>query len=295
MNIKCGYPIANPEYSDRLNMFEDILMNIIVQLIYFVGFVFIVGFIISLLNRLFYVIVKHNKAVCYATGFIGTPVHELSHALLCLVFFHKIEKIKLFQIDDSNGVLGYVNHSYNKKNIYQLIGNYFIGVAPILCGTVIIYFATKFLLPDTYSEITKCLNELAPIQGTGLSEEWFVNMFVTLGGMIKAIFVGITTGYKWWIYILIIFCIALHMNLSGADIKNSLLGLPFVIIVIAVINLIFGFFIKSAYTDFLGFMNSAGSYLTGTLLLSLIFSAITIIIGLLFRGVISLFASVKNK
>lgn len=276
-------------------MFQTIILNFITQLIFFVVAIFLVGFLISLLNRLFYKIVNQSKAVCYATGFLGTPVHELSHALFCVLFLHKIEEIKLFQIDDENGVLGYVKHSYNKKNVYHLIGNYFIGIAPILCGTVIIYFATRFLLPGTYREIGEYLGDLARLQNNGLSWDWFPYIFATLGGMIKAIFAGITSGFRWWIYILIVFCIALHMNLSGADIKGALLGLPFLIFAIAAVDLILGFAWHTGYMAFVGAVNSAGSYLMGTLLLSLIFSAICLIIGGMIRGGMSLAAAVKNR
>lgn len=275
-------------------MVDVIIANILAQLIYFIGVVFVVGFIISLLNRLFYKIVKHNRIVCYATGFIGTPVHELSHALLCLIFFHKITEIKLFQIDSVSGVLGYVNHSYNKKNIYQQIGNYFIGIAPILCGTAIIYFATKFLLPNSYSEIKDYLNDLAALQNNGLSWKWFIYTFAALGGMLQAILAGITTGYLWWIYILILFCIALHMNLSGADIKGSCAGLPFVVIILVAANFMIGFFFNPVYTGFVSVLNVAGSYMTGTLLLSLIFSAICIMVGAIIRSFISLGGVLKK-
>lgn len=275
-------------------MLQTIIVNIITQLIYFVFFIFIVGFIIALLNRLFYMIVKQKRSICYATGFIGTPIHEMSHALFCLIFFHKIKEIKLFQIDEESGVLGYVNHSYNRKNIYQLIGNYFIGIAPIICGTAIIYLATRFLLPDTYREIGEYLGDLAFLQSKGLSWDWFAYIFVTLGGMIKAVFTGITSGFEWWIYILIVFCIALHMNLSGADIKGSLLGLPFLVLIIVAVNLILGFAWSAGYLGFIGFVNSVGSYLMGTLLLSLIFSSFCIVIGGMIRGGMSLIDVIKR-
>lgn len=275
-------------------MFTEILINILVQLIYFVGFIFIVGFIISLLNRLFYFVVNHNRAVCYATGIIGTPIHELSHALFCLIFFHKIEEMKLFQIDEETGVLGYVNHTYNKKNIYHLIGNYFIGIAPIICGTAIIYFATKLLLPYTYSEVTAYVKDFALLQAEGASWDTFVYVFAVIGGMLKAVFSEITSGYQWWIYIVIVFCIALHMNLSGADIKGSLLGLPFVLLLIAIPNVILGLVSSKAYGSFVGFMNTSGNYLMGTLLLSLIFSVIIVAIGGLVRGGISLVTLLKG-
>ena len=63
-----------------------LLLNIVLQLFMFIGVIYLVGFVISLLNRLFYTLVNYSKAACYGTGFIGTPIHELSHAAMCVVF-----------------------------------------------------------------------------------------------------------------------------------------------------------------------------------------------------------------
>ena len=59
----------------------------------------------------------------------GVAVHELGHALFCIIFRHKIEDMKLFSPEE-DGTLGYVSHTYNTKSIYQRIGNFFIGTGP---------------------------------------------------------------------------------------------------------------------------------------------------------------------
>lgn len=264
----------------------DILINILTQTVQFIAVVYAVGFVIYLLNRLFYRIVDGNKAVCYATGFIGTPVHELSHALMCVVFCHRINEVKLFNVDEESGTLGYVRHSYNPRNLYQAAGNYFIGVAPIIVGAVILYFAMRFLLPDTYLLISGRLAALAGASGNAWAA--FSGVFTTMGLMVADVFGAITSGYMWWIFILIVFFIALHMNLSGADIKGSLRGLPIVVLFIVIINLALGF-INPVYGGFTAFMGAAGGYLTGMLLLSVIFSAICLLFGLVIRGIMELF------
>ena len=99
--------------------FELILTNTLEQLLSFVGIVYLVGFIISILNRAFYSLVGNTRATVYATGFIGTPIHEISHALMCILFGHRIVEMKLFQIDSDDGTLGYVKHTSNPRNIYQ--------------------------------------------------------------------------------------------------------------------------------------------------------------------------------
>lgn len=50
---------------------------------------------------------------------LGTSVYELSHALMCVVFRHRIEKIKLFSLDPKTRRVGYVAHKYKVHSIYH--------------------------------------------------------------------------------------------------------------------------------------------------------------------------------
>ena len=79
-----------------------------------------------------------GRKALLAFNFIGTVIHELSHAIMCLIFLHNITDIKFFSTNTGVEV-GYVKHNYNKNNIYQLLGNFFIGIAPLLSGIVIMY------------------------------------------------------------------------------------------------------------------------------------------------------------
>jgi hypothetical protein len=85
-------------------------------------------------------------------------IHELSHALFCIIFGHKIQEMKLFS-PENDGTLGYVNHSYNPKNPYQQIGNFFIGTGPIWGGVLLLYVASYFLLPEGILNLTNGLPE----------------------------------------------------------------------------------------------------------------------------------------
>lgn len=88
-------------------------------------------------------------------GGLGVVIHELSHLVLAIIFRHHINGVCLLRIPNSNDPtdksLGYVNHSWNTKSIYQSIGNVFIGTAPVICGVLIIFlilseFNPAFLL-----------------------------------------------------------------------------------------------------------------------------------------------------
>ena len=140
---------------------EEILFNTAEQFVTFVGIVFAVGFCISLLNRVFYGIVGNNRTIIYITGAIGTPIHELSHALMCVLFGHRITEVKLFQPNSDDGTMGYVMHTSNSKNIYQQVGHYFIGVAPIFVSSVLLFLALKHCIPTAYKEIEMSFEYLA--------------------------------------------------------------------------------------------------------------------------------------
>ncbi|WP_254191040.1 histidinol-phosphate transaminase, partial [Clostridioides difficile] len=123
------------------------------------GIFIVFGLIFSItesLNNKF-IFSSFGKIGIIVTGAIGTFVHELSHLIMCLIFMHKINSVKFFRpIESKNdGILGYVSHSYKKDNLYQSIGNFFIGIAPIIGGTVMIILIFKILLPDSYMKVTQ--------------------------------------------------------------------------------------------------------------------------------------------
>lgn len=77
----------------------------------------------------------------------GVMIHEIGHAVFCLIFRHKIVEMKLFSPKE-DGTLGYVNHSYNPNSFYQRIGNFFIGTGPIWFGVAVLCLISWLLLPN---------------------------------------------------------------------------------------------------------------------------------------------------
>jgi len=263
--------------------FELILTNTLEQLLSFVGIVYLVGFIISILNRAFYSLVGNTRATVYATGFIGTPIHEISHALMCILFGHRIVEMKLFQIDSDDGTLGYVKHTSNPRNIYQQAGNYFIGVAPIFVTSVILYFAMMKFMPETYREIDLIFGRLSASSADSFG--WFSefgDIFASvMGSMLKNSFASVT-GF---VFFILSMCIALHMNLSPADIKGSLVAVPLIAVILAVVNAVLYCIPGTLYNEFLGLMNSAGIFVALMLSLALILSVLCVLAAFLVRVV----------
>lgn len=90
--------------------------NYLFQLLFSVGIIIVFGFLIAELNRAWCRMLGSKGMIAMRiTGAIGTPIHETGHAIFCIIFAHKIKGIKLYSLDTSTGVLGYVNHAYNKR------------------------------------------------------------------------------------------------------------------------------------------------------------------------------------
>ena len=261
-----------------MNYLLSVFNGFLVQVFLFIVVIGVVGYLISLINRVFYTLTGNSAKVCYATGFIGTPIHELAHAAMCLVFFHKIEEMKLFQIGD-DGTLGYVNHSYNPRNLYQRVGNYFIGIAPIILGGVVLLLGMKYLMPTMFLDFEEYVEDFVKLQKDGFGFEWFAYALVVLKGMFVALINGIGHGY-WYIFFILALCIAIHMNLSGADIKGSLSALPILIAILAVANFGLGILAKGVYKSFVSVMSTIGGYIAGMLMIALAFSILALLLAL---------------
>lgn len=216
-------------------------------MLFTLGFIFLFGKVISLCNARFYQnFGSRGHAVCIATGFIGTPVHEASHALMCLIFGLKITEIKFFQPNSSDGTLGYVSHSYNPKNIYQKVGNLFIGIAPILVGFLILGGLLYLLLPEMFGDVLRELDQVDFISDFGQA---FVNMFSYIG------------NWQWWVFLLVGSFIGLHMTLSKADMQGALSGIIVFLLLFLIVDLILLLIKKSLLVSFTNAILTFGTFL----------------------------------
>lgn len=172
-----------------------------------------------------------RKAYIFLIAWIGVPIHELGHLIFCLIFGHRVSRVVLFDFDNQDGTLGYVTHSYNKKNIYQSIGNFFIGIAPIFFACFVIYLLGYFLiglrLPLWKQDIApQTLREM----GIGL-----IPLFQDSAALLaKQIFNG-----SWYslLFLYLSFAIGININLSTADLKHLLPGFTALVLLLFIFNL----------------------------------------------------------
>lgn len=167
------------------------------------------------------------------TGFIGTVVHEFSHFLMCLVFRHQVVEVAWFRPIQGmqDGVLGYVRHQYNPKDWYQQIGNFFIGIAPLLVGSIVILLLFKIFLPSISSTFTSTMNSNIQQMNQAFSVGSILKL---MGKQTKCLFKGLFTKKNmtkpiFWVFLFSVYSISTHMSLSLADLRGAAVGLMFMI------------------------------------------------------------------
>lgn len=258
--------------------FGTFILNFVLQMVFTLGLVVLFGVCIALCNGAFYRnFGPRGRTLCYVTGFIGTPVHEASHALMCLVFGHRILEIKFFQPEPSSGVLGYVRHSYNPKSIYQRIGNLFIGIAPVLVGALILAGLLYLLLPALFSDVAA---ELAAVDFI----DDFSSSFGHIGRAFALMFSYIGT-WQWWVFVLVGSFIALHMTLSREDIKGALSGLVTYVLIFLVADIVLALVSHAALSAFTCGVAAAGTFLLFFFCIFLVISLVLLAISFIVRGI----------
>lgn len=265
-----------------MEILKTLLLKPFIETIYLTGMIILIGFILGILrdNSIRNFIRSFGPNAIMITGFIGVPIHELSHAIFALLFKHNITEMKLLQKPDESGTLGYVKHSYNTKSLYQQIGNFFIGIAPIFGGLISLVALMKLLLPNSYDEFIKISINNLNIQNLNMDViEGILNSYYDL---IKTIFTysNLKNPY-FYLFLFLAICISSHISLSKADIKGASKGLGIIFILILVLNM-FGL------TNYISMVSiiKYNVVLTGFLIVALLFSIITFIISRIVAAVI---------
>jgi hypothetical protein len=175
----------------------------------------------------------------YGFAWLGCSVHEISHVFFALVFGHKITEIELFKPNSDGESLGHVAHSYNKKSIYQKIGNFFIGIGPLLAGGMILFLVTVlFFHFDITSLSTARIN--SNVLTRFLSFKHLASgMWTGLLYFLSQVFAG--DSAVWWrsaLFIYILYSVGSSMTLSKSDVKSAISGFLWLILILLIFNLI---------------------------------------------------------
>lgn len=172
-------------------------------------------------------------------GWLGTSVHELGHAVFHLIFGHQIVEMKLFSPNTETNTLGYVLSRYRRDSLYQRIGIFFIGIGPILFGTLVIYLAYILLVqPEiayeshTFSGYYNTFGDQPTIASfaTDVSQS-SIAILATLFHASNLL------NWKFYLFIYLTFAIGSSIHLSPSDIEGALSGFTTLVSFLFLFNL----------------------------------------------------------
>ncbi len=220
---------------------KDLLLATLGQMVSLFAGLFIFGLLIQFISQLTFKSLERaygSKGV-YLVAWLGTPIHELGHALFCVIFGHRIEDISLFRPDPVTGTLGYVYHKWNPKNPWQVLGNFFIGVGPMVLGCAVLFALFYFLIPgsarvwDSISLSVGAVSPQSPVAG------YFTVFGDSTLAIIKLIFTFDNLSlWQFWLFLYLSVCISGNIRLSWADFKGSLSGLGCIVLPFLLMNLV---------------------------------------------------------
>lgn len=171
-------------------------------------------------------------AVVWFTGWLGTPVHELSHAAACVLFRHRIQELVLFRPDPATGVVGYVRYTWSPRDPWALLGHGLVGVAPLFGGALALA-ALLFLLAP--SEALRALLPLELASDTAA----FTAQLGTWGERAQVGAAALLQPELWrrpttWLLAYLTLCIGTHLAPSGPDLKGAW---PSLLLLVALLGL----------------------------------------------------------
>ncbi|MFC1860807.1 hypothetical protein ACFLYL_00800 [Chloroflexota bacterium] len=251
---------------------KELILATLYQMTSLFGGIVIFGLAIHVLSQLTFKALERafGRNGVYLVAWLGTPIHEASHALFCLIFFHKIIEIRFFRPDPVTGTLGYVQHTWNRKNPWQVLGNLFIGIGPVILGCMVLFAVFYVMISDSsqaWNIITTRVNEIDRNYSIG---NYFNVLALSLPVMLKLIFTAANiTTFMFWVFLYLSICIASNIRLSTADIKHIFSGMGCLVLPFLVINLL-GLITGSGGNRFFPFTASSLGIVYSLLILSLV-------------------------
>lgn len=215
----------------------------------------------------------------YLTAWLGTPVHELGHAAMCLLFRHKITGIRLLELNRPDGTMGYVTHAYRSDSLFQKTGNLFIGIAPLLSGCAAILVGMFFLTRDTLGQIVPQIAPTVDVFSLFDPHSWLM-----LGQMewilVAELFrFGHFNDPGFWVFLFFSACVAARMSLSRDDIRGAWSGAGAMYLFLIIVNVLVEFLNPSFRRQLLSGIGAFNFGLSMLLGLAMFFSFIVLTVG----------------
>ena len=188
-------------------------------------------------------------------------------------------------MDTTTVVLGYVSHNYNKKNIYQQAGNFFIGVGPIIFGSAVLTLLMLLFVPATFHNVFHSLGGISQIDFSFINQDTYLGIFEVFKNIFTSIFnFENIKNWIWWIFILCAMSIATHMTLSKADVKGSILGFFLMLLLIFIVDAVIYFINQNVLILMTNAMIKGSFYIISLLAIAVILLLVLLFVTFIFGG-----------
>lgn len=265
------------------------MSNPIVDLALILAVPFLAAVILTLANEIYYrSLGRYRRNGVLITGAVGTPVHELAHALMAILFGMKVKKIAFYAPDPVSNTLGYVDYSYYPARFSHKVGLVFVGLAPLIIGSYVVVVAFALSgLPNLHSFTG--FNNLNDIGGApfwrGLVT-WMQSLLTSTDSLMSGA------------VLLVALMVGSHATPSRADLKGSMGG---AVAVLALLMCLWGLqSIWPAMHDAIGYYLRYGLFHVSTAIiqlaaLSTFAGLILAVVGMGFRVLSAKFSQAEPK
>ncbi|WP_315906117.1 hypothetical protein [Priestia koreensis] len=262
-----------------LNTLWNLFLTSGLQLLSLLGVIIGVGFLLGFLqnySRSFIASAFGNRGFLL-TAWIGTPIHEFGHAVMCIVFRHDITDVQWFPKRSTDGHLGYVSHQYNPHSLYQRVGNFFIGVAPVLIGIAVLVGGLYLLVPPSYDTLIHYVQ--TDVKAEGFTVAMFQKALLAGVVLLKSLWsMDYLISVKFWLFLFLAICISTHIALSTADIKGATDGVIAIFILLIMLNAI-SIWTPLQANKVIDVLISYNAYVLAFSSIALLFSVLTCVIS----------------
>ena len=123
-----------------------------------------------------------GKPILWGLHVILVPVREFAHLIACVVSFHRVHDFCLLNPHDPEGEIGFVEHSYNRKNPVAVLGNFLFAVLPAAMGLALVALVVAVCFGGVFGELSASVGALVEAEaGFGeyvkLALRFFPSMF----------------------------------------------------------------------------------------------------------------------
>ena len=119
-------------------------------------------------------------------------------------------------------------HSYNRRNLYQQIGNFFIAVGPLLFGPALIVLLAWMLIPEIIPDTAAVFTVLKSGFFVPMGYKIFVQLVQALG----------QGAWPAWLCTGLSLAVAAHMELSRWDLKGIGPGIVAGLVLLLLLNFV---------------------------------------------------------